>query len=52
LRAVLARRPADGFDAFDAEGFDDGLDGHRATGGESSRDSLTFYAMGRRAGRV
>jgi hypothetical protein len=52
LLAVLARRPADGFDALDAEGFDDGLDGHRATGEENFRDSLTFYAMSRRAGRV
>src|SRR5579862_332614 len=26
--ALLAGSPANGFDAFDAEGFDDGLDGH------------------------
>ena len=29
LLALLARGPAKGFDAFDAEGFDDGFDGHR-----------------------
>ena len=37
LLALLAGGPVEGFDAFDAEGFDDGFDGHRATGG-SSRD--------------
>jgi hypothetical protein len=29
LFALLASSPVEGFDAFDAEGFDDGLDEHR-----------------------
>ena len=33
--ALLARGPADGFDAFDAERFDDGLDRHSGAQGSS-----------------